>query len=226
MLTPIQPETRPLLLATHGGTFHLDDAFAYAVLRLALGLGEPGQDHALVRTRDETVLARADLAWDVGGIYDPAADRFDHHQRGAPVREDGTPLSAAGLVWHFYGIQAVRALLAPGGTTDLAPAVAAAIEREVVRRIEELDNGVGQPGDALSFSIVVEDLNPPWDTPEIGDRAAEDAAFLRASDLAGAFLRRRAETVRARLVAEAEGQAAHRRSADPRILELGRKMPW
>ena len=36
---------RPLL-ATHGGTFHLDDAFAYAVLRLALGLGEPGGDHA------------------------------------------------------------------------------------------------------------------------------------------------------------------------------------
>ncbi len=27
---------RPLLV-THSGTFHLDDAFAYAVLRLALG---------------------------------------------------------------------------------------------------------------------------------------------------------------------------------------------
>jgi uncharacterized UPF0160 family protein len=73
---------------------------------------------------------------------------------------------------------------------------------------------------------MVEDCNPPWDAPEVGDAAAEDKAFLRASDLAGAFLRRRAEVVRARLAAEAEVLAAHTCSSDPRILELGRKMPW
>jgi hypothetical protein len=81
---------RPLL-ATHSGTFHLDDTFAYAVLRLALGLGAAGVDHALVRTRDEAVVAEADVAWDVGAVHDAAAGRFDHHQRGAPVREDGCP---------------------------------------------------------------------------------------------------------------------------------------
>ena len=73
------PEPLRPLLVTHSGTFHLDDAFAYAVLRLALGLGEAGRDHALVRTRDEGVIARADVAWDVGAAYDPAAGRFDHH---------------------------------------------------------------------------------------------------------------------------------------------------
>ncbi len=50
------------LLVTHSGTFHLDDAFAYAVLRLALGLRDAGRDHALVRTRDERAVAGADLA--------------------------------------------------------------------------------------------------------------------------------------------------------------------
>ena len=34
MPEPIRP-----LLVTHSGAFHLDDAFACAVLRLALGLG-------------------------------------------------------------------------------------------------------------------------------------------------------------------------------------------
>jgi uncharacterized UPF0160 family protein len=40
------------LLVTHGGTFHPDDACAHAVLRLALGLREPGGDNAPVHTRD------------------------------------------------------------------------------------------------------------------------------------------------------------------------------
>jgi uncharacterized UPF0160 family protein len=228
-----QPDAHSLVLATHGGTFHLDDVFAYAVLRLALGLTAksredcrwPGQDHALVRTRDEAVLKKADLVWDVGGVHDPAAGRFDHHQRGAPVREDGTPLSAAGLVWRAYGVRAIQALLVHRGAADLAPTIAAVIEREVVRRIDELDNGVGQPDDALGLSALVEDFNPSWNAPEVGDGAAEDA-FLLASDLAGAFLGRRAEAVRARLAADAAVVAAHRRSPNPRILELGRKMPW
>ncbi len=43
------PESLPPLLVTRSGTFHLDDAFTYAVLRLALGLGEVGRDHALIR---------------------------------------------------------------------------------------------------------------------------------------------------------------------------------
>ena len=51
--TPLRP-----LLVTHSGTFHLDDAFAYAVLRTALDLREPDRDHALVRTRDGSVIMR------------------------------------------------------------------------------------------------------------------------------------------------------------------------
>ena len=220
------PEPLRPLLVTHSGTFHLDDAFAYAVLRLALGLREPGRDHALVRTRDEAAVAGADAAWDVGAAYDAPAGRFDHHQRGAPVRQDGLPYSAAGLVWRRHGEAATRALLEPSGAGGLATAAACEIDREVVRRIDGIDNGVGDPGDALSLASLVEDLNPPWDSPLVGDRAAEDAAFLRAADLAEGFLRRRVEAVRARLAADAVVLAAHARSADPRVLELGRKLPW
>jgi uncharacterized UPF0160 family protein len=223
--TTVAKPLRPLLV-THSGTFHLDDAFAYAVLRLALGLGAEAGDHTLVRTRDEAAIARADIAWDVGAVYDPTADRFDHHQRGAPVRDDGLPYSAAGLVWRQHGEAAVRAMLGPPGTGHLAAAVAAEIDREVVRRIDAIDNGVGEPGDPLGLASLVEDCNPPWDSPAVGDRAAEDAAFLRASDLAGGFLRRRVEAVRARLAADAAVLAAHARSADPCVLELDRKLPW
>ena len=159
------PKPHRPLLVTHSGTFHLDDAFAYAVLRLALGLDEPGHDHALVRTRDGAAIAEADVVWDVGAVYDAAANRFDHHQRGAPVREDGLPYSAAGLVWRHHGEAAARALLAPSCADHLAAAVAAEMDRKVVRRIDAIDNGVGPPGDALGLASLVEDLNPPWDSP-------------------------------------------------------------
>ena len=52
------------------------------------------------------------------------------------------------------------------------------------------------------------------------------ALGLRAADLAEGFLRRRVEAVRARLDADAVVLAAHARSADPRILELDRELPW
>ncbi|KAA5614207.1 MYG1 family protein [Rhodovastum atsumiense] len=227
-MTPAHDTTtapRPLL-ATHSGSFHLDDAFAYVVLCLARGLHEPGRDHTLVRTRDEATIAGADVVWDVGAVYDPAASRFDHHQRGAPVREDHTPFSAAGLVWRHHGEQAVQTLLDQDGTGGPAAAIAAVIDQEVVRRIDAIDNGVGEPGDALNLSAIVEDHNPAWDSPAVGDRTAEDAAFLRAAGLVDGFLRRRVAMVRARLAAEAVVATAHARSADPRLLELDRKLPW
>ncbi|MDO8564969.1 MAG: MYG1 family protein, partial [bacterium] len=62
-------------IVTHEGKFHADDVFAVATLLLAL------QDEAEVRrTRDEEDVASADIAVDVGGIYDAEKNRFDHHQ--------------------------------------------------------------------------------------------------------------------------------------------------
>lgn len=214
------------LLVTHSGTFHLDDAFAYAVLRTALGLGAAGTDHRLVRTRDKTVFAQADIIWDVGGVYDADKGRFDHHQRGAPVRKGGTRLSAAGLVWRRYGEVAVKRLLGAKFTPELGAALAAEIDRDVVHRIDEIDHGEKHPEDTLGLASIVEDCNPTWDAPAYGDQAVEDVAFVHASGLLETFLRHRVAALRARLAARSVVLEAHRRSADPRILELDRKLPW
>jgi len=39
------------------------------------------QNAEIVRTRDQTVLDTCDIVVDVGGVYDPKKERFDHHQR-------------------------------------------------------------------------------------------------------------------------------------------------
>ena len=49
------------VLATHSGKFHCDEVFAYAVLRLALGLQAPGTDHTLLRTRKPGPIEAADI---------------------------------------------------------------------------------------------------------------------------------------------------------------------
>ncbi len=223
---PMPDSIRPLLV-THSGKFHCDEVFAYVVLRMALGLSRPGVDHALLRTRDPERIAAADIAWDVGSVFDAAANRFDHHQRGAPVRHDGTPFSSAGLIWRQYGERAVRAML-PEAALGWAPGVAASIDGDIVRRIDEVDNGVAARDDVLSLASLVADCNPSWDAPhaDADADAAADAAFLQAVELAEGMLRRRVEQARARLAADTVVLAAHTASADPRILELDRGMPW
>ncbi len=95
------------------------------------------------------MIAEADISLAAGSVCDATAGRFGL-QRGAPVREDGTPLSAAGPVWRHHGEAATRTLLWPRGTGDLAEPGAA-----------EIDNGVGQPGDALGLASRAEDAAPP-----------------------------------------------------------------
>ncbi len=217
----------PPTLVTHGGKFHCDEVFAYAVLCLALGLRSPGQDHAFIRTRDPGPIASGTIVWDVGLAYDAAGNRFDHHQRGAPQRPDGTPFSSAGLIWQVYGERAVAALL---GTAALAGGIAAELDRTLVRRIDELDNGVSGSGpvqdDPLGLASLIGEFNPAWDGADATGPTAGDEAFQNAAAFARGVLCRRVETLRARHAAEAMVLSAHRAGDDPRLLVLDRGMPW
>ena len=222
-MTTDQP--RPLLV-THSGKFHCDEVFAYAVLRLALGLHEAGRDHTLLRTRKPEPIEAADIVWDVGGRFDAEAQRFDHHQRGAAERANGTPFSSAGLIWQIHGVRAVAALLRPSGSERFAEAIAAELDESLVLRIDEIDNGVAVGRDPLGFAALIGEFNLTWDDAASTGPTAGDTAFLEASMLAQAVLGRRVEALRARLSAEASVLTAHAAAADPRILVLERGMPW
>ena len=218
------------LLVTHSGKFHCDEVFAYAVLRLALGLSKPGEDHRLLRTRKPELIARGDIVFDVGSVFDAAANRFDHHQRGAPLRPDETPFSSAGLIWQAYGERAVAALLAPKGAENFAAAIAAELDQKLVRRIDEIDTGVSASGpvsrDALNLAALLGDFNPAWDSPESIGPTAGDAAFLQAAAMARDVLVNRVEAARAKRQAEDSVLAAFGAAEDQRVLVLDTGMPW
>ena len=203
------------VVATHNGTFHADDCFAYAILRAALGDGIE-----LVRTRDLEILDRADVVFDVGGSCDPAEGRYDHHMRDKPLRPNGEPFSSAGLVWRDYGVRAVRALFPTVSDTE-AGRVAAMLDCGLIRDIDLMDNGAMTPTPG-HFSTVLEAFNPSFAEPD----SDEDAAFAEAAHLAGRVLSRAVARALAAVLAEETVAQAAAVTPDPRVVVLETRVPW
>lgn len=203
------------IVATHSGTFHADDCFAFAILRAALG-----EDITLIRSREAAELDKAQVVFDVGGICDPAAGRYDHHLRDRPLRPNGEPFSSAGLIWRDYGARAVLALT-PDLSMDSAVQVAARLDGGLIRDVDLMDNGamIPTPG---HFSAVLEAFNPTF----LDEGADENAAFVTASAVASQVLAHAvAHAVAAEQAAATVANAA-RQATDPRILVLDRRVPW
>jgi uncharacterized UPF0160 family protein len=168
-----------MVIVTHSGKFHADDAWAVAVLNILF----PGSE--IVRTREPAVIEAADFAIDVGGIWDPAAGRFDHHQKGfSGARQTGVPYASAGLVWREYGARCVSALAAAHTGHQLADStaqdIAHAIDADIVQYLDLSDVGAAKnaPG-GYGLSAVVSGYNPNWmDEQRMGYGAAADAYRL------------------------------------------------
>ena len=204
-----------LKVATHSGTFHADDVFAFAILRAA----NNGRVE-LIRTRDSSLLADADVVFDVGGTYDREARRYDHHMRDKPLRESGEPYSSAGLVWRDFGAAALGALL-PGTSAEMIARIAMMVDVGLVRDVDLMDNGAMIPT-AGHFSAVIEAFNPTF----AEDDREELAAFLQAVDAALVVLGRVCSHAHAAVLAEESVAEAARVAEDPRIIVLDSRMPW
>ena len=177
-----------MVIVTHSGKFHADDAWGVAVLKILFPQAQ------VVRTRDEARVEAADFAVDVGGIWDAAGGRFDHHQKGfAGARASGVPYASAGLVWKEYGARCVATLAqAHAGyllTDNAALEMACSIDADVVQYLDLSDVGAAKnaPG-GYGLSAVVSGFNPNWlDEQRLGYGEAADAyrlaQFTRAMEL-------------------------------------------
>ena len=165
-----------LTIATHSGSFHSDDVFAVATLQLLHGVSNIN----VVRTRDEAILATADIVVDVGGVYDPTLKRFYHHQPGAPIRDNGIPYAAFGLVWREYGALVV-------GHYEIAEE----IEQKIVLAVDAGDTGISlyipNDSDIVPYELyqVISSFHPVW-----GSADSKDEAFMTAVTFARELLER------------------------------------
>ena len=220
-----------MVIVTHNGKFHADDAWAVAVLNIVF----PGCD--VVRTRDPAVIEAADFAVDVGGIWDPASGRFDHHQKGfSGARQSGVPYASAGLVWREYGARCVGILAAEHAghhlPDDKAREIAYAIDADIVQYLDMSDVGMAKsaPG-SYGLSAMVSGYNTNWlDEQRLGYGEAADAyrmaQFQRAmSVLADIMINAVKYRVGAMLAAEQVRKAQALEGGKLLFLENG-ALPW
>jgi uncharacterized UPF0160 family protein len=192
-------------IGTHNGHFHADEALAVYMLRTHIPRYHGAR---LVRTRDPAVLATCDTVVDVGGEYDAARNRFDHHQRGFATTFPGrdTKLSSAGLVYMHFGREMVAGRA--GGEAAADPATVDRVYNKVyesfIEAVDANDNGVSVydpealaaaglekrfSNGAFTLGAMVGRLNPTWNEPLPSDpveaQAFEDNKFVTASQRIG-----------------------------------------
>ncbi len=97
----------------------------------------------VVRTRDSAVLDTLPIIVDVGSVYDPAAHRYDHHQKGFTEVLDGfkTKLSSAGLIYRHFGKDVLSAVC-PGLSDAQLNLVYRKMYISFVEEMDAVDNGI------------------------------------------------------------------------------------
>ncbi len=176
---------------THAGTFHADDVFSAALLKIV---------------RPDVEISRAyTVPPDFDGlVFDVGFGAFDHHQKKAPVRPNGVPYAAFGLLW--------RAL----GAGLIGEKEAQRFDESFVQPIDLDDN----TGCGNQLSVVIAAYNPWWDGGE-----SPDECFARAVALAKDMLERKLETIRSVQRAAREVTTALE-GMQRRIVRLKRFAPW
>jgi len=156
-------------IGTHSGTFHCDEVMACYLLRMT----QEYKAARIIRTRDYSVLEKLDCVVDVGDVYDPSTNRFDHHQRSFSDTFGGKystiRLSSAGLIWKHFGLEVLGNLtgITDPSTLDL---LHTNIYRSLFLALDAIDNGVtpydikepAKYSDTTTLAQRVSRINPPW----------------------------------------------------------------
>ncbi|KAK2432897.1 MYG1 exonuclease [Trifolium repens] len=224
-------------VGTHNGSFHCDEALGCFMIRLTRKFFNA----EIVRTRDPQVLEGLDAVLDVGGVYDPARDRYDHHQKGfEEVFGHGfsTKLSSAGLVYKHFGKEIIANELKVDEEHQDVNYVYLAVYRSFMEAIDAVDNGINQydtdqPPKYVNnthLSSRVGRFNLDWTDPDQSSEK-ENEAFHRAMALAGSeFLDSVRFHVNSWLPARSivMETVAARQTVDPsgEILVLKKFCPW
>lgn len=205
---------KKIKIVTHNASFHSDDVFAVATLILFL----KDKEYEIIRTRDFEILESADYVVDVGEVYDPEKNRFDHHQEGrAGQRDNGIPYASFGLVWKKFGEEIC-------GSKEVADK----IDMILVQSIDSRDNGF-EIVDTKVMGIypytigqIIHSFVPNY--KEEDDNI--DDFFFKALDLALVILKREIKVNKDIEEAQIILQNIYNASKDNQIFILDRRLPW
>ncbi|KAI5300419.1 hypothetical protein KEM55_007415 [Ascosphaera atra] len=201
---PKKLKTSGPLIGTHNGQFHADEALAVYLLRML----PTYSSSPLVRTRDSTLLETCHTVVDVGGVYDPATNRYDHHQRTFETSfpEHATRMSSAGLVYLHFGKEIIAQHMKVAVENDDVSLLHNKIYDSFIEAIDANDNGI-QAYDSeqlaaagiekrfndtnITVPSIVRDMNQPNPDAPASLAQDEDSLFERASNFMGETFERK-----------------------------------
>lgn len=177
-------------IGTHGGVFHCDEILACYMLK-KLPQFKNGD---IVRSRDDSVLNECDIVVDVGGVYDPSTQHYDHHQRSfnetmntiRPEKPFHIRLSSAGLIYCHFGYEVISSIISTNNK-DMLENIYDQVYKNFIQEIDGIDNGIpmydGEPKYKISTSLSarVKHLNIQWNSMDEN----ETERFYQAYDLVG-----------------------------------------
>jgi len=199
------------ILVTHNSTFHADDLFSTATLSI-LNNG----NIKVIRTRDPKIIVTGDYVYDIGGVYNPSINNFDHHQKGgAGVRDNGIPYASFGLVWKTYGEQIC-------GSKE----VSEKIDQKLVQAIDANDNGINLfdvKGEVAPYTLqdILFVFRPSWKEEQDYDKA-----FMMLVPLAVKIITREIIKTKDELEANSIIKKGYEEAKDKRMIILDGHYPW
>jgi len=202
-------------VATHDGSFHADDVFAYAILSSLF-------EHTLIRSREKERLDKADIIFDVGG------GKYDHHSTDKVYRENGIPYAAFGLIWRDFGKEfLLKTELIEEEDVD---SVHQKIDIDFVQAIDALDNGVNLSTDTVvkvqTISSVIAGFNHHVKANGESTKKLETLYFLEATAFARQILMNEIVGISNQLEARAGIEEAFANRENPEILILDSPAEW
>lgn len=163
---------------THAGLFHCDEVAGYAITYLADVCDEHERLTDINNIPDDGVVA------DIGRVYNPRKNMFDHHQ-GMLLRENGYPLASAGLLWREYGARAVRNLCDKASDEDVS-LIVKRVDESLIQGIDahDSDNGYTTSAKCIGGKVRVMTLSnviSTFNTSDVSDKDKQDTAFEMAA---------------------------------------------
>lgn len=215
---------KQIIVGTHDGNFHGDDVMCFAMLQLAFGIKT-----ILIRTRDPGLLAKADIVFDVGDVYDPEKNIFDHHFVNYPIRDNGVPYSSAGLIWKHYGIYILRKHLSLKEEEEYEK-ILDRIDKTIIQSIDAHDTGHLLSREEFHYTIsqAISSYALSWEEYEYKEKTErkEYLYFKKAASMARTILLNNIKQQEAILNAEKDILDMYMKSGKPKVLVLENNPPF
>jgi len=200
-------------IITHNDRFHADDVFSVATLNIIFN-GEI----EVTRTRDKEIIDTGDIVLDVGDVYDPSKNRYDHHMpEGAGKRENGIPYASFGLIWKHFGKEYCD-----------NEKVWEKIDRNLVQPIDAGDNGFSIANSVMedvreySMGAFVGTFNPTWKE----DSSLYDENFFKVVDIAKQVIEREIKKAKDSVSGNELVEKIYEKTEDKRFIVLDDMYPW